>query len=191
MRVVKHWQWLPRNVIAFPLLEICKPDWTWPWATCCDWPCWELGWRSDCTISRGPFQSQPSWDMVIVWCLNMLDRHPFLLFIPIKLQNYYVQNFPVQGLLSLTAGSGEKWDGERAFLWAMATGRHNDPDTGYRVLWERQYTVSITSEKLSHTQECKEKLLREVSNVIGSCCKVSHNCSNAFYQGINPCRILS
>lgn len=112
-------------------------------------------------------------------------------YISIKLQSYYVHHFPVQDLLSLIVGSGEKWGGGRAFPTAVAAGRHNNSDTGYRVLWERQYTVPMTSRKLPHIQESKEKLPRKVSCATGSYCRVSHNCSDAFYQVNNPCRMLS
>lgn len=93
-----------------------------------------------------------------------------------------MHHFPAQVLLSLTAGSGEKWGGGRAFTWAVAAGRYNNSETGYRVLWERRYVVSVTPRKPSHTQESKEKLLRKVSYVTGACCRVSHNRADAFYQ---------
>lgn len=43
-------------------------------------------------------------------------------YISIKLQSYYVHHFPVQDLLSLIVGSGEKWGGGRAFptAWLLA-----------------------------------------------------------------------
>lgn len=127
--MVQHWYMLPRKDVAYPFLEIHKPDWTWPWATCYDWPCWKLGWGWTAPVFR-PFPevlsnlSPPGKGWLIVWCLSMLDRHSFSVFIPIKLQNYHVHHFPAQDLLSLTAGSGEKRGGERAFSWAVGAGRH-------------------------------------------------------------------
>lgn len=41
MSIVEHWLRLPREIMEYPVLEILKPNWTLPWATCCSLPCLE------------------------------------------------------------------------------------------------------------------------------------------------------
>lgn len=72
VNVIKHWHRLPREVLESPSLEILKPAWSWPWATCCSWPCLSrgvgLGELKGCLLSSAIlWHSNP-------WCLGS-SRH--------------------------------------------------------------------------------------------------------------------
>lgn len=51
VKVVKHWNRFPREVMKCPSLDISKADWMQSWAICHSWPC--LNKELDKTVSRG------------------------------------------------------------------------------------------------------------------------------------------